>query len=644
MRSVAYALELAREVRRSTTALRDIEIVLAPGMHRIDRPIRLGPEDSGTPGRPLVIRGSAEGTSVIDGSIAIQPEPGGVRGYERLGGVARSKARLYRLPERLAGVRQIDTARPKSVAILVERFTPTTTPSVPFEVFDAAGAMVPARWPNNGWGKVEGPAGDGWWGFTTDAPRLDAWRGEPDMWAAGYWKWDYTYERHRVKDVGPRMLSLTTPFTFGLKKDARFHIYHALAELDVAGEWYRDHARNVLIAWPRGTAGKIEVSIAESAIVSEGASHVRIRDLTIEKFFGDAVRVAGGGDVVIEASTIRWAGLHGASFVGARDSGIADSDISDTGEGGVLLLGGDRPTLSPARLFVRSCRIVRFSRIGLTFKPAIDMHGVGNIAAGNFIAEAPNIGIQFQGNDHLIEGNEITDVVNDTTDSGALYTSHDWTARGTIVRNNFIHDLKGRRDGFETKGVYIDDFTSGVTVRGNLFLRVEQPVFLSGGRDNLIEGNVFIGSEPALFLDARGLQWAAASVTDPGSDLRLRLAAMPYRSELWRARYPQLFDLLNDEPGVAKRNVSRGNAVVDGRAYRLEVMAEARHQTLGPDFGAGTVARPVRGQAVEAAKRAMSAAELGRLIAEELRAAGVPDVPFAAMDRAVLAGRYPRQK
>ena len=197
-------------------------------------------------------------------------------------------------------------------------------------------------------------------------------------------------------------------------------------------------------------------------------------------------------------STIRWTGLHGASFVDSAESGIATSDISDTGEGGVLLSGGDRRTLAPAGLFVRDCRIVRFARIGHTFKPAVDIHGVGNIVAGNYIAEAPNFAVMFQGNDHLIEGNEITDVVNDTSDAGALYSSHDWTARGTIIRGNFLHDIKGRQPGFETKGVYLDDYTSGIAVRGNLFLRVEKPVFIGGGRDNLIEGNVFIASPPAV--------------------------------------------------------------------------------------------------------------------------------------------------
>lgn len=351
------------------------------------------------------------------------------------------------------------------------------------------------------------------------------------------------------------------------------------------------------------------------------------------------MRVIGGRDVVVERATIRWAGLRAASFIDAIDSGIISSDIADTGEGGVLLKGGDRRTLTPARLFVRDCRIVRFSRIGRTFRPAVDMHGVGNIVAQSYIAEAPNFGIQFQGNDHLTEGNEITDVVNDTSDAGAIYTGVDWTARGTIIRGNFIHDIQPGADAFEVKGVYLDDFTSGTIVEGNLFLRVQQPVFIGGGRDNVVRGNVFIASPPAVFIDSRGLDWASKFVVDENSDLRRRLAEMPIASEPWRSRFPQLMRLLADAPGDARGNVSRGNLIVGRDAYQLEVRAVAAHQSLGPDLGASRHPSGFERAKIETWRSATTAGEVGKAMAAEIAEAGWPSIDFAAMDRARSAGR-----
>lgn len=80
------------------------------------------------------------------------------------------------------------------------------------------------------------------------------------------------------------------------------------------------------------------------------------------------------------------------------------------------------------------------------------------------------------------------------------------------------------------KGVYLDDMASGFTVTGNLFLRVDQPVFLGGGRDNRVEGNVFVASSPAIHVDSRGQTWARDAVTDPQSELRAAYAAMPVES------------------------------------------------------------------------------------------------------------------
>lgn len=250
--SLSHAIAVARRIRRTRNDVTGIVIALGPGLHRLDAPVvRLLTEDSGTRAHPLVIRGSADGTTVLRGSIALEGEPVPARSYERLGEKAMQHALIFRLPPQLDLSPHIDRALPQSVSPLQARHEPEMQPNVAFEVFDDAGAMHPARWPNRGWATVVAPAGDGWWSFTTNAPRVTQWRGEPDLWAAGYWMWDYTYERHRVGEARSPELRLTTPFTFGIRTGRADDVYDALAELDEPGEWYRDAERNALIAWPR---------------------------------------------------------------------------------------------------------------------------------------------------------------------------------------------------------------------------------------------------------------------------------------------------------------------------------------------------------------------------------------------------------
>ena len=621
LRSLAAALDRVGELRRQSS--RDLAIVveLGRGIHRLERPVIIGAGQSGSVSRPLVIRGQRDGSTIIRGSVELIRLPALPAAVQRrLPATARDHVLAYRLPPGL----------PPNAAIDRERFHPELAAPLAFEVFDEAGALWPARWPNEGWARVTAVLDDR--RFTLKAPRLAAWRGEPELWAAGTWAWEWSYESQRVGrvDATAGTLALATAPHYALKPNARFFVYHALAELDAPGEWYREATNNTLLLWPRANerrAAATEVSVCDSAFVLSGASHVRIEHLTIERFRGDAVRVEGGRNVVITQSAIRWAAGRGAAFIRASSSGVQHSSIADTGEGGVLLDGGDRASLAPGRLFVSDSRIERFSRLGRTSKPAIRIDGVGNTASGNLIRGSPHIAIMFQGNDHVIERNEITDVATDSSDASAIYTGRDWTARGTVIRGNFLHDLRPGA-GFETKGIYLDDMASGIKVLENLFVRVDQPVFIGGGRDNVVEANVFIASPPAIHIDSRGLNWAKDAILDPRSDLRRHLEAMPYLSAVWRVRYPMLPGVLLDEPGMAKRNVARRNLIIGSEPYRLVEGADRAAQSIGQDH--------VIDPAPASVLTAVTARSVADSLRSELQLYGLTALALETMDRSSL--------
>jgi hypothetical protein len=248
--------------------------------------------------------------------------------------------------------------------------------------------------------------------------------------------------------------------------------------------------------------------------------------------------------------------------------------IEDNGEGGVSLSGGDRATLTASSNFVDSNVIRRFSRLVKTYRFAIDLAGVGQQATNNTISDAPHTAIFFKGNDHLISSNEIFNVVRESSDAGAIYVGRDFVAHGTVIENNFLHDISYESTGREVKGIYIDDQASGITVRGNIFARVQQPVFLSGGRDNVIENNVFFQSSPGVHLDARGLTGQKAMTLDPKGTLQLSLDAVPYRSVLFSSRFPNLAKLREDDIGAPKYNVFRNNVVINGQVARVAKNAQ----------------------------------------------------------------------
>jgi hypothetical protein len=627
VKSIAEAIALAREMRRSTPEPLDITIDIATGTYRLESPVVLGAEDSGTVEHPLVIRGQKDGSTRIVGSQSlkrVKADPSNVF-FARMNPAARSHVEVYELPEALRSTLNIELAR----------FHPVLASPVPFEIFDESGALWPARWPNSGWARTVTATDGETPTFSLGTDRAAQWVGEPDMWAAGYFKEEWSFETQRIGavDSASNQLSLVKSLPYGLQAGSRVYVYHAASELDEEGEWYRDRGSNSVFIWRRSPSmGTVpEVSVTETGFVANGASNIRIESVTIERFRANGIRVLGGSNIVVTEARVGWTGALGASFKDSFNSGIRNSLIADTGEGGVQLFGGNRATLTPAGMFVESCQIIRFSRLGQTYRPAVELRGVGNIVKGSFIAGSPHVAIMFLGNDHRIEGNEITDVVTDTSDSGAIYTGRDFSARGTVLRRNFLHDIRAAR-GFEIKGIYFDDFASGIKVEENLFLRVDQPVFIGGGRDNEIVGNVFLASEPALHIDGRGLTWAKKSFENPNNTLRARLAEVPfYSSSTWRTRYPNLVNLLQDDPAVPKRNVSRDNLIIGGVDYRLFPEVEKADQLLGPEAAIDPAVRAGLTQLAIAGLR--TAEDVLQMVGPHLPDS-LDSFPWAAMDRA----------
>ena len=631
VRTLQYAVDLARDLRRGSPSRPAIHIELAAGDHRLERPVRLTAEHGGSQGQPLVIRGSAGGTAKLKGSRRLEPIAAAGAGSKsalsrpEINSEARPHLKRYALPSTIKPMASIDTPRPQD-----------RVPAVPFEVFDAGGPLHPARWPNAGWARVATAGGTALPPtFTISSERVRTWRGEPDLWAGGYWQYDWRYETQAISAIDPTSSLLTLaalPFE-GIKAGARVFVYHALSELDEPGEWYRDRSSNELLVWPRDQS-ELEISVSESAFVMTGVSHLRLQNLMIEMTRGDAVVVKGGRDVVIEDCTIRWTGGRAATFEDAAASGILRSHVTETGAGGVLLHGGDRIGLVSAGLFALDTRFERFARLSLSYAAAVELDGVGNTATGNFITDADHEGIEFRGNDHLIERNEMSRLMLDSADGGAIYTGRDWTARGTRIRHNFIHDVRPAA-GLETKGIYLDDMASGILIEGNVFLRVDQAVFVGGGYDNQVTGNVFVATAPAIHLDSRGIDFYRERIDDPNGELRTRLDAMPVRSDVWRARYPTLPGLLDEEPYFAKRNVFTGNLFLTDVPTDIYPGTDPKRQTLGPNIGVAELGAKTSAKAASA----VSAAELAEVLRAPLKGAPLLALPFQALDRAAWLPR-----
>ena len=548
-----------------------ITLQLEPGMYRISQTLKLDAASSGSAAHPVTIQGPKDGSAIITGGQAVNgftpvTDPAILA---RLPAAARAHVLQTSLPQQ--GISNYGTqARHGWGAHNVPTALTLSYRTQPLTL---------ARWPNDGFAQIATtPDGEKGSTFTLPHPNLQAWQAEPHLLVTGYWFHNWADATIPVQAINPaaQLITLSAPTPpYGIKAGNRVFIQNALAELDQSGEWYLDTTTGTLYVWPPATpqAGDIEAAVLEKLLVFSNASHITLNNITFQSTRGDAITVQGGHHIAVAYSTLRNIGNR-AVVISGQDNGVTDSLIENIGEGAIVLQGGDRQTLTPANLYALRNTIRRFAQVSRTYQPAVHMGGVGNRAVGNTISDSAHTAILFTGNDHLITQNDISDVCLETGDAGVIYTGRDWTARGTVIAQNHLHHIPPNISWGRTKGVYLDDQASGIIVRGNVFVKVDEAVFIGGGRDNLVEDNMFNGGDFPLHLDARGRLWQKAVTEDEKGTLQKRLETVPYKQSPYKDRYPHLADILEDAPGMPKYNVAKGNIVLGGGTFRITKDAE----------------------------------------------------------------------
>lgn len=558
-------LERARdEIRRLKTdgalPADGITVELRGGVYELSRPFELAQDDGGTKAAPIVYRSRPGETARLFGGRV-------VTGWKPV----TDPAILAQIDESAREhIRQVDLK-----ALGITDFGEVSASGKRLELFFQDQRMTLARWPNAGFvrivevngptevdvrgtkGRVEGI-------FTYEGDRPKRWTAEKDPWVHGYWFWDWSDQRQPVASIDLEKHQITTKpphHAYGYRKGQWFYAFNLLSELDQPGEWQLDRETGVLYFWPPSPVeeGQAVVSVAPTLIHMNNASHVTLRGLGLEACRDNAVVIDGGRGVRVAACVVRNGGRNAVVMTG-EDHGVVGCDISEMGAGGVVMRGGDRRTLTPAGLFVENCHIHHYGRWERMYQPGVQMGGVGNRIVHNLIDNAPHMGIQFGGNDHLIEFNEIHSVCYESNDAGAIYAGRDWTMRGTRVRHNYFHDIQG----FKNKGcvgVYLDDQFSGTEIFGNVFYKVTRAAMIGGGRDCSIENNIFVDCVPATHVDARGLGWAAGG----RGGMERSLKATPYQQPPWSDRYPKLVTILDDDPMAPTGNTIARNICVGGR-------------------------------------------------------------------------------
>ena len=510
--SLAGAREAIRRARSAAGGtLGTVTVLVRGGTYRLDTPLVLEPQDSGTPEAPVVFS-------------AYQGERPVFSGGEVISGFRQSGSRWEAvLPKVQAGEWYFR------------------------QLFVNGQRRQRARSPNEGYhrvaGLLPGPARQNAKPVANDqfifrSVDLAAWPRLADVNVVLMHSWENSIHPIQAVDMASNIVQFTAPLKewWGLgywETNQRYYVENALELLDQPGEWYLNRETGVLTYWPMPgeRIGKTEVvaprltefvRLAGQPDKGEFVQHVTIRGLTFHhadwvldpkgnSSTQAAVEVPatitadGALHCAVENCEVAHIGTYGIWFRrGCKDGRIQHNRLFDLGAGGIRVGEANMAKTDVAetsRTLVDNNHIFNGGRIytgciGLWLAQAS-----GNRISHNDIHDLYYTGISLGWNwglepnrtsNNVVEFNHVHDLGHGVmSDCGLIYCLG--VSPGSVIRNNVFHDLWPYSAPALGWGIYLDAQCGNYLVESNLVYNTLSGglMFNNGGHEHVIRNNIF---------------------------------------------------------------------------------------------------------------------------------------------------------
>ncbi len=315
-------------------------------------------------------------------------------------------------------------------------------------------------------------------------------------------KW--TISDRKITSVSGSRLYFDSPTPASLSRGWGYFLYGQRWMLDEPGEWYFDAATQTVYVWmPDSAAPDWRVSVGQQAvgIQASNLSHIRIDGLAIRNV-DTGVHMQEATNIVLRNLTIADTLSFGVNALLSKDSGIENSQIIRTLGDAIY---ASPPGLDSDRFHAYDNLIIDSSiqsKNGIVSslpgpaRVAIES-GRSSVIRGNRIYGAAYIGILPSSNS-VVSGNHIENTCLVLDDCGAIYTwGHN---HNSIIENNTINHVVGGRLGIpanlgsHAQGIYLDELSSGITIRGNTVVDADDGIQLHNAASNRIENNTLYGN------------------------------------------------------------------------------------------------------------------------------------------------------
>ncbi len=565
------SIEHAQKVARQSIADSDgtVTVYIKHGTYYLNSPILFSNKDSGTQSAPVIYKAFQDAVPIFTGSKEI-------KNWKKVD----DNALTHRLPAFVRPLVYVADLKANGIQDYGDLTNPNNRPSL----ICNGQLQTLARWPNSGFvhagltlGETEIPPrytkkhGTEQGVFEYLDEYQDRWINEKNAWLHGYWYWDWKDEHQKVENINiaDNIFTLSQPYHhYGYRDSLRYYGYNMLCEIDSVTEWYLDKDSGLLFWYPQKEIDPNSATVTLTEfnepymVEMDNCKFITLEGLTFRESRGSGILIKEGESCEIKDCRIERLGVDAIRVENGFNHQIAGCYIHHLGGMGIYLEGGDRKTLTPSGHSVTETVVEHFSLLNRTYQPAIHTEGCGHYIAHNRFRYSSSSAMRLEGNDYIVEYNQISHVVTESDDQGGLDMWFNPSYQGIVIRYNQWSDMSGRTGHNGAAGVRLDDMISGVQIYGNVFERCGSVIFgavqIHGGKENVVENNLFYQCHAAVSFSPWGeKRWLEFLDKDVVQNKLYK--DVDTSSSLYQEKYPVLRDLRSNHD----RNIVKNNLIVD---------------------------------------------------------------------------------